>query len=472
MAIASVRAPAQCPANISLKVGECLKNWPVIKDVYATSAEDCCARCGQDESCSAFTFNSIQEPPCHLRPFSNISQAANISQATKNAAPSQGKTCTSGVMHPPPPPPPPSVPCVGKCPNLVYILNDDTDYLLGSTAALGQTRELLGAQGATFTEFRTLSPKCTPSRTGQLVGRHYHNVRPTAASVDESPAQRTAPPGGGLDQDTMFEPTALFPMLVAHGYWTSIVGKVHNGQKKWLCSANNQTEPFTHVGTLCSPCGNYWGAEYVVKDPGDATTRLEKLANATDWSTYSHAQFGNRSTAFMRKAVASHKPFFAHIGTTGPHLPSIPAPWHLPEVASWRLQAPRTPNFNEHAASHHPTIAALPPIDDDKVHFVDQHMRDRVGTLLSIDDLVAGVVACLEELNVLKNSYIMYSSDHGYHIGQWRLPLEKMWPYETDTRIPFWIRGPGIAPGTELDVLGVNMDIAPTLLQVRSLHSV
>mgnify|MGYP002261415993 CR=1 FL=1 len=73
---------------------------------------------------------------------------------------------------------------------------------------------------------------------------------------------------------------------------------------------------------------------------------------------------------------------------------------------------------------------------------------------------------------MLKNSYIMYSSDHGYHIGQWRLPLEKMWPYETDTRIPFWIRGPGIAPGTELDVLGVNMDIAPTLLQVRSLHSV
>ena len=56
-------------------------------------------------------------------------------------------------------------------PNLVYILNDDTDVLLGAASTLRQTRALLGVAGATFTEFRTLSPKCTPSRTGQLVGR-------------------------------------------------------------------------------------------------------------------------------------------------------------------------------------------------------------------------------------------------------------------------------------------------------------
>ena len=98
-------------------------------------------------------------------------------------------------------------------PNLVYILNDDTDVLLGSADTLMQTRALLGDAGAEFTQFRTLSPKCTPSRTGQLVGRHYHNVRPRqepgTPSV-EAPDDGT-PRGGGLDMSTMFEPTALFP---------------------------------------------------------------------------------------------------------------------------------------------------------------------------------------------------------------------------------------------------------------------
>ena len=342
-------------------------------------------------------------------------------------------------------------------PNLVYILNDDTDVLLGAASTLRQTRALLGDAGATFTEFRTLSPKCTPSRTGQLVGRHYHNVRPRGVTGP--------PPGGGLNQSTMFEPTALFPMLAAIGYWTSIVGKVHNGQSSFLCSDHNRTDVFTHIGTQCKPCGNYWGAEYVVKDVGDVTTRLETI-NGSDWSAYSHGQFANRTTAFMRAAVRAKQPFFAHIGTTGPHLPAIPAPWHLEEVSRWTIGAPRAPSFNFDAPSHHPTIAAAPRIDDDKLVYVDALMRDRLGVLLSIDDLVASVVGTLDDLGVLDSSYIFYSSDHGYHLGEWKLPMEKMWPYETDTRIPFWCRGPGIVPGTVVDALAVNIDIAPTLLHL------
>jgi arylsulfatase A-like enzyme len=269
----------------------------------------------------------------------------------------------------------------------VYILNDDTDVLLGGAHTLRQTRNLLGGLGAEFTQFRTLSPKCTPSRTGQLIGRHYHNVRP-------------APTGPGLNQTTMFDVDALFPQLHAAGYLTSIVGKVHNDQGSWLCGGphgkgDNTTFPFSHISTQCKPCGNYWGTEYVVMDIGEATTRIEAPAlDPEAWSTYSHGQFGNRSVAFMKQAVAAGKPFFAHIGVTGPHLPSQPAPWHAETVRAWaasNVTAPRGPNFNFQAADGHPTLAAMPAIDHDKLFVVDQHFRDRLGVLLSIDDLVAEV---------------------------------------------------------------------------------
>lgn len=325
-----------------------------------------------------------------------------------------------------------------------------------------QTRTLIGDAGATFTRFLTLSPKCTPSRTGQLVGRHYHNVRPTNKSIEGMP---DPPPGGGLDQLSMFEDTALFPSLRRAGYWTSIVGKVHNGQGAWLCNKHeNKTDPFTHVSTLCQPCNHYWGTDYVVKDVGENTTRMETPLDPEAWSTYSHGQFGNRSTAFIRHAAKQGKPFFAYIGTTGPHLPSQPAPWHMHEVSRWGddVRVPRVPSFNMHAADSHPSLAALPKIDN--TSFVDVQYRDRLGALLSIDDLVANVVRTLNESGVLDNTYVIVSSDHGYHLGHWRLPQEKMWPFETDIVIPFWIRGPGIRPGTISSVMGMNMDIAPTLL--------
>lgn len=45
-----------------------------------------------------------------------------------------------------------------------------------------------------------------------------------------------------------------------------------------------------------------------------------------------------------------------------------------------------------------------------------------------------------------------------------------MLPYETDVRVPLWVRGPGIAAGTRLAELSLNIDVAPTLLQLAGVR--
>ena len=77
----------------------------------------------------------------------------------------------------------------------------------------------------------------------------------------------------------------------------------------------------------------------------------------------------------------------------------------------------------------------------------DSYQRKRMQMLAAVDELVAQVIQTLDDQGVLDNTYVVFTSDNGYHMGQHRFVAGKGTPYEEDTHVPFMVRGPGVPAG-------------------------
>ena len=96
----------------------------------------------------------------------------------------------------------------------------------------------------------------------------------------------------------------------------------------------------------------------------------------------------------------------------------------------------------------------------------EQEYRARLRSMLSVEDLLRKTIATLQETGELDNTYIFFTSDNGYHLGNHRLGLGKRAPYEEDIGVPLMVRGPGVPAGEVRKELVLNNDFAPTIAEL------
>ena len=96
----------------------------------------------------------------------------------------------------------------------------------------------------------------------------------------------------------------------------------------------------------------------------------------------------------------------------------------------------------------------------------DQLQVERMRSALTLEDLCRTVIDTLERTNQLDDTYLIFTSDNGYHMGLHRVKSPKGSPYVESHEVPFVVRGPGVAVGESFDQLVANIDIAPTVLDL------
>jgi N-acetylglucosamine-6-sulfatase len=115
-------------------------------------------------------------------------------------------------------------------------------------------------------------------------------------------------------------------------------------------------------------------------------------------------------------------------------------------------------------------ISKLEKLNDTVIASHDEWHVGRLQSLQSVDELVDQVVKRLEKYNLLDNTYIIFTSDNGYHIGQHRLQPGKTCAFEEDINVPFYVRGPNVPKGKTVDVVTTHTDIVPTLFELAGIE--
>ncbi|CAA9286898.1 MAG: Choline-sulfatase, partial [uncultured Chloroflexia bacterium] len=152
-----------------------------------------------------------------------------------------------------------------------------------------------------------------------------------------------------------------------------------------------------------------------------------------------------------------------------PHLPARPAERH--EGAFAGEKAPRPPSFDEEDVSDKPSsVENTGRVSDEEASEVDERYRRRLESMLDVDEMVATLVGELEAAGELDDTFFFFTSDNGFLQGEHRIVQGKSRPYEESARVPLFVRGPGVAAGSETKELVLNTDLAPTFAELAGLE--
>lgn len=336
-------------------------------------------------------------------------------------------------------------------PNIVLLLTDDQDLLLGGMSPLSRTIAFL-SDGAYLKNFFVNTPVCCPSRSTLISGRFPHNFLYDTSVHDHNDPACMHMNSSSAD----FEQKSIGVYVKKLGYRTGQFGKYLNPSgMKYYCSKTNAT-PLPGFDRWFSMCNDNMYFKNEITDNGEFKTY------GTDPSDYLTSIIGNATLDFMEDALKQNEPFFAYIAPHAPHVPATPAPWY--ENAFPYMLAPRTPIYNFTASDHHRVVRSQSPLDPYGIApQVDELFQNRWRSLLSVDDLMMDVVNKLTQHGQLDNTYFLFTSDHGFQLGQFNLPSCKLQPYEHDIRVPMFVKGPGIVKSSPSFVTGM-VDIAPTII--------
>ncbi|CAG7838196.1 unnamed protein product [Allacma fusca] len=353
-------------------------------------------------------------------------------------------------------PPPPPIEDPAERPNIILIITDDQDVELGSMNYMPETLKEFQDNGIEFRHGYVTTPMCCPSRSSMLTGLYVHNHQVFTNNDNCS----------SIQWRQKYEKKTFAYQLQSGGYYTSYIGKYLNkydgshipqGWDEWntlLMNSRFYNYTINRNGRKFRYGNNYqfdYYPDLITNDTLDFLNRAGGLAPdptstpppidvSEDPSSESGSNSEESTTAAPKQPLTPKKPFLLVVSYPSPHGPEDSAPQYS------HLFMNSTPH-------HTPSYNHAPNLDKqwilrvtDKMTpqlqtFTNLLMTKRLQTLQSVDVSVKQIFNKLRETRLIENTYIFYTSDHGYHVGQFGLIKEI-----GSLPVPGWVDGRSMLP--------------------------
>ncbi len=367
----------------------------------------------------------------------------------------------------------------GTKPNILYINAEGTP--LGILSCYGSYRmktpniDRLASEGMRFENSFCTNALCSPSRATLLTGKYSH-MNGMLGNAG-SPFSK--------DQHDIFDGSQVtFPKLLKeHGYSTGIVGKWHLG---------STPTGFDYWKIRFGPGGRYYNPVFYEKPESgsgeEKNTNPAKYGVKKEYKGYSTDITADMAIEGMKKFK---EPFCMIFSPVNAHSNFEPPDKYKHIYDDERILEPGTfwddySNRSAAAREAHMRIADIADFqfyddipkqrpkeltDKQRKQWNYQHfIKNFMGAIHSLDDNVGKLLSFLDESGLADNTVVIFSTDHGFFLGEhgW---FDKRFMYEEAIRVPWIIRYPGeITPGSINSSLTLNIDNAPTVLDLAGVH--
>ena len=337
--------------------------------------------------------------------------------------------------------------------NLIFIQSDNHNRAVtgcyGHAIVKTPALDKLAANGVRFANSYSTSALCCPARAAMATGRYAH-----------------AP--GYWDNAIAYD--GRFPSwmlrLREQGHTVVGIGKLHYRDSTPANGFSDEIIPM-HLhegqGAIKNLLRGYDEEPPLTDDSKWKLYTLRSRAGETHYQEYDR-QITARSIEWLRANTAPHpKPWALKIGYISPH-PPFTVPQRLLDLYPEKdMPLPvryRPGDRPEHASARH--LRAIDGYHD----MTDERMLRRVaaayfGLVTHLDEQVGAVMQVVEELGLLANTRIVYTSDHGELFG-WQGLFGKKSLWEGSVGVPLLMAGPGIPHGQLVKQLVSHVDLFPT----------
>ncbi len=334
-------------------------------------------------------------------------------------------------------------PSASAHPNFVFVLTDDLSWNLVSHMPHVMALE---KSGTTFPHYYVVDSLCCPSRTAIFTGEYPH---------DDGVFTNSGSDGGyGAYMSHDDEQRSFAPALQKAGYRTAMMGKYLNGYQP--------TDPIPPGWNEWDVTGNgYPEFNYTLNEDGKQEHYGHKPKD------YLTQVLSGRASSFIGSAASSGQPFMLEVATFAPHAPYTPAPKYAHAAAG--AVYPKTPAYDKLPANPPSWLAPRTPLTTAEQQKITTAYQKRLEADMSVNDMIGNLENGLKAKGMAQDTYFIFSSDNGYHMGEYRLDPGKQTAFDTDINVPLIVSGPGVPAGHTAPQLASNIDLNPTLLTLAGL---